>query len=111
MQYHCESCGKTEIIWNSRDGVTPFIVRCFFCKGEAKHINWDQDRRVVDFTPQPGTRIFRDKSKEDYLKSKKNYLEENWGERLQKVYETKEKALEALSKGWKEGLPECYCLK
>ena len=28
MKYKCEKCGKTEILWNSRDGVTPFMIKC-----------------------------------------------------------------------------------
>lgn len=33
MKYKCEKCGKTEILWNSRDGVTPFMIKCEKCDG------------------------------------------------------------------------------
>jgi len=52
MQYRCTGCLRTEILWNSRDGVTPFIVRCSECKADMQHINWQQDR------PQEDMRIF-----------------------------------------------------
>ena len=28
MKYRCEKCGQAEVVWNSRDGVTPFIINC-----------------------------------------------------------------------------------
>lgn len=31
MQYQCKTCGHLETIWNSRDGVTPFSMRCPSC--------------------------------------------------------------------------------
>lgn len=33
MNYRCE-CGHHELIWNSRDGVTPFTLSCPNC-GQA----------------------------------------------------------------------------
>lgn len=48
MQYKCEACGLTEMLYNSRDGVTPFIIRCVRCGGEAQHVNWKQDFRILN---------------------------------------------------------------
>lgn len=31
MWYQCKDCGAKERIWNSRDGVTPFGMRCPSC--------------------------------------------------------------------------------
>lgn len=33
MTYICQDCGHKEVIWNSRDGVTPFGTRCMACGG------------------------------------------------------------------------------
>lgn len=44
MQYLCKSCGYREIIWNSRDGVTPFGTQCPGCKApELYHVNFQGD--------------------------------------------------------------------
>lgn len=62
MKYHCESCGISEILWNSRDGVTPFIIDCTHCHGKdgAKHVNWDHDKCSPEYSPGPGMRVFVD---------------------------------------------------
>jgi len=58
MQYRCEACGKIEKIYNARDGVTPFIVSCIYCGGNAQHINWHEDIYDPEYIPEPGQRIF-----------------------------------------------------
>jgi hypothetical protein len=58
MMYQCERCLSAEVIWNSRDGVTPFIISCRICSGPAKHEDWQHDQRAVEYTPFPGQRVF-----------------------------------------------------
>lgn len=54
MQYQCDTCGKVSLIWNSRDAVTPFMVRCQ-CGGTRKHINWNSDICMPpEYVPPPG---------------------------------------------------------
>jgi hypothetical protein len=69
MRYCCKACNRIEIIWNSRDGVTPFAVPCKTCSKEAVHENWNLDERVVDYKPLPRSRVFIDTPKEihDFL--------------------------------------------
>lgn len=64
MIYRCNVCGRVEKLWNSRDGVTPFIIGCRFCGGEAMHIMWNSDMCVPDYEPHPRQRIFVDMTKE-----------------------------------------------
>jgi DNA-directed RNA polymerase subunit RPC12/RpoP len=64
MEYRCQDCSKEEMLWNSRDGVTPFIIGCRFCGGEARHIDWKADVRHTNYQPQPGERIFIDMTPE-----------------------------------------------
>lgn len=64
MNYKCKSCENEEKLWNSRDGVTPFIIDCKNCKGEAYHINFHLDKRLPDYKPIPGQRIFVDMTEE-----------------------------------------------
>lgn len=61
MVYKCLSCGHEERIWNSRDGVTPFIVPCELCGGEAQHYDWRRlDKREPDHVLVLGERVFID---------------------------------------------------
>jgi len=59
MQYRCARCSQVELLWNSRDGVTPFIIRCAQegCKGEMQHINFGRDRPVGELPNEAG-RVF-----------------------------------------------------
>lgn len=58
MRYACDACGHNEMIWNSRDGITPFSVGCRKCNKLANHIDWEGDIYAPDFRPQSGARIF-----------------------------------------------------
>jgi hypothetical protein len=59
MTYRTQDGAEEEVIWNSRDGVTPFSITLRSGR-EALHVNWASDRRVVDHQPAPGSRIFVD---------------------------------------------------
>lgn len=60
MEYRCKACGISEILWNSRDGVTPLYIASRCCGGEAVHVNWQNDQCVPGFQPPLGSRVFRD---------------------------------------------------
>lgn len=60
MLYQCEVCRHIEILWNSRDGVTPFIIGCTKCKGSMSHTVWHVDTRVEKLVPPDEMRIFVD---------------------------------------------------
>jgi hypothetical protein len=45
-------------IWNSRDGVTPFITFCQEYGIELQHVNFQQDRRDPDYKPMKGDLIW-----------------------------------------------------
>ena len=50
--------GRVEIVWNSRDGVTPFCIRCRHCGGEMTHVCWERDVYAPDYKPFAGQRVF-----------------------------------------------------
>ena len=61
MRYRCKACGGEEIVWNSRDGVTPFGIDCLACGGgDATHVDWQGDVYAPDHQPELGTRMFVD---------------------------------------------------
>lgn len=60
MQYECEECKHKEVLWNSRDGVTPFTIVCIKCGETAVHLEWGKDKRAPNYIPYVGQRIFID---------------------------------------------------
>lgn len=105
MTYHCNTCHRSERIWNSRDGVTPFCCHCL-CGGEMRHINWSGDRRDVNHLPKRGDRIFIDLPKAVHAIYMKIRVDKFWLDpNIPKFKETKEEVVEELLKTWKEGEP------
>jgi hypothetical protein len=60
MQYESDDGSVREVIWNSRDGVTPFGITAKDGKTELRHVRWREDRYAPDHTPALGDRIFVD---------------------------------------------------
>ncbi|KKM86143.1 hypothetical protein LCGC14_1281980 [marine sediment metagenome] len=61
MRYRCEECKRVEVLWNTRNGVTPFILSCKYCGGESSHAPpWQDDKRAPDHVPVYGDRVFVD---------------------------------------------------
>ena len=74
MQYRDKVTGETEVLWNSRDGVTPFGITSR--RGnDAMHENWQQDICVPRFKPAPGMRIFVDGTRENLRPGLKDYMQ------------------------------------
>jgi hypothetical protein len=59
MKYRSDDGTEEELIWNSRDGVTPFTITLRSGK-RATHADWQNDRRLPDYQPPAGSRIFVD---------------------------------------------------
>ena len=58
MQYACK-CGYAEVIWNSRDGVTPFCLACPSCgRPELHHVNFRGDVYMPEHVPHNGQRVW-----------------------------------------------------
>jgi hypothetical protein len=58
MKYVCQECGHSEMVWNSRDGVTPFIIGCTKCDGDMCHIGpWNKEK-THDTIPDDTTMVF-----------------------------------------------------
>jgi hypothetical protein len=57
MRYRDEKTGDIEIVWNSRDGVTPFVIDS--PKGHAaQHVDWQLDEYAPFHVPEIGDRVF-----------------------------------------------------
>ncbi len=79
MQYRDDVTGEVETIWNSRDGVTPFVIDSR-AGNTATHVDWSNDQRNPDFVPPHGMRIFVDASPNQahIRRSARAYVDQYW---------------------------------
>jgi len=63
MTYRSDDGTEEEQVWNSRDGVTPFVITLRSGKA-ATHVNWTADVPRPDYRPPAGSRVFVDITKE-----------------------------------------------
>ena len=79
MRYQDQVTGKIETVWNSRDGVTPFIILSPF-GNESHHVDWQDDVCNPDFIPPKGMRIFVDAlpTHRHIRKSARDYVDKYW---------------------------------
>lgn len=104
MTYACKY-GHRETIWNSRDGVTPFIVTCARCGAEANHVDWGKDVCDPLYQPKPGERFFVSMTPHDAEHLAREVVDRNWDapDRLmQQMYEDKADAIRRLSASYNE---------
>ena len=106
MTYRCLDCGKEEMLWNSRDGVTPFFIDCKFCKRESQHVNWQKDRRVTDYVPPKGQRIFVDMTDDRKKEIAKKRIEQVKGTDYEVPAEKYDEMLNDIVSGFHEGEPD-----
>jgi len=66
MKYRSDDKTEEEIIWNSRDGLTPMVITMKSGKS-GTHVDWFHDKCVPDYVPKPGERIFIDLTMEKAL--------------------------------------------
>lgn len=64
MTYQCSRCYFCERIWNSRNAVSPYSVRCTECLGIMYHVDWHLDIFVTDYVLKDGDRYFSDLTQE-----------------------------------------------
>ena len=104
MQYRCSN-GHLMIIWNSRDGVTPFGMKCRECDADALHINWQQDQCDPLYQPRAGELIWVTMTMEDARVLASEMVEKYWDHPdypMSETFPSKEEAIERLAKGYCE---------
>lgn len=63
MKYRHQKTGQVEWVWNSRDGVSPFLITApgeTALNGYMNHEDWGEDVLVPNFVPPIGMRVFID---------------------------------------------------
>jgi len=100
MTYRSADGTEEEQLWNSRDGVTPFVIELRSGK-MAQHVDWNRDRRIPDYVPPVGSRIFVDLTPERAREHAAVMVEEYWEHPetpMCDVYVSKEDAINELAK-------------
>ncbi|MDB4873218.1 MAG: hypothetical protein JWL97_4222 [Gemmatimonadales bacterium] len=101
MTYRSDDGTEEELVWNARDGVTPFVITLRSGK-QATHVDWRNDRRVPDHQPPVGSRVFVDLTPERARAAAEqrvdSYLADPvWGPRTLTQFGTRERAIEDLA--------------
>ena len=111
MMYVSDDGREIEWLWNSRDGVTPFIISSRNGKS-MRHSYWGEDRFDPDYKPQPGDRIFVDCKPEMVREKAVEYVNRYWDNAeypMKKVFadpRTREDAVQHFVTEWtKPGSP------
>ncbi len=92
--------GESELLWNSRNGVTPFCIRTRDGQGEMQHFGRDQP--VPGHRPAAGDRIFVDCKPEDALEHAEKLVAEGWDHPeypLSRSYDRREDAVRSFAMG------------
>ena len=100
MRYATKDGRESEIIWNSRDGVTPFGISSRQGK-EMFHEDWHADEYKPDHVPKKGDRVFVDITQERFNNLILKMIDHLWDDPkvpMSAMYKTKDDAFEALTK-------------
>lgn len=103
MKYASRDGAIVEWLWNSRDGVTPFIIRSVDGSAELYHVDWHLDRCVPGYKPQPGQRIFIDSTPELLQSKVVKYVETFWdnpNSGMAQQFANRDEAIAALLAHW-----------
>jgi hypothetical protein len=96
--------GRRELLWNSRDGVTPYVVATRDGKGEMHHVEWSRDRYAPDHVPEVGDRIFVDLTRDLAAERATVYVEKHWGNKemngVRASFSSKEEAIAQFADAW-----------
>ena len=99
MKYRSDDGTEEEVIWNSRDGVTPFVVPSKSGK-PMTHVDWKLDEYRPNFKPQPGDRYFVDATREIVTPELNKYVERIFTEHGGGYWNTRQEAFDALLPDW-----------
>lgn len=102
MQYRSDDGTEAEQLWNSRDGVTPFIISSRNGKS-MHHVEWNKDSCLPNFSPPKGMRIFVNATRELVTPRLREYVDKIFTEHHGGYWETREEAFEALLPDWLHG--------
>lgn len=104
MLYVSEDGLEKEILWNSRDGVTPFCIPNRDGTKTMGHTDWHLDRCVPNFIPLDGMRVFATISSQAEATARATKrVEDSWDSFFSQHFQSKAEAIEAIVKDYKIG--------
>jgi hypothetical protein len=110
MHYASEDGSIMEVIWNSRDGVTPFCIASKDGETELRHVDWHLDRPAPLHKPQPGDRVFVDMTEERATEKAEAFVEAHWEAKefpMRKYFASREMAIAHYASEWcQPGAPD-----
>ena len=77
MEYATSDGTEREILWNSRDGVTPFVLHSRSGR-EMQHVNFQNDICVPGHEPTDGQRVFVDATPELMRDQAVEFVNKHW---------------------------------
>lgn len=108
MRYRSDDGTELETVWNSRDGVTPFIISLPSGK-QATHVEWSRDEYTgPNYQPEPGTRMFVDTTPEQARADAEKRVDDYWDHPeypMSGSGRTKAEWIEVLCKDFRPGQP------
>lgn len=99
MAYMSDDGRIIEWIWNSRDGVTPFIVHSRDGSKQMSHVSWERDIYHPEHELQVGDRYFATHSEQSALDAAKRQVETNW-DRMRDAFSSRSEAIEYFASTW-----------
>lgn len=103
MEYVSSDGREVEFVWNSRDGIAPYIIQSRLGT-DLFHVRRYLDRYVPDFRPQPGARIIVDCSRERAERDAWRYAQKAWPQ-AHRLYRSMADLMEAHLLEWVPGAP------
>lgn len=107
MTYFCKDCGHKEIIWNSRDGVTPFGCGCPSCGKTLLHSDWGKDTYAPSHKLLSNQKYWRDGTPEEaeaFMRKRIELYRDKYpistGEAEKLYRQAREGTLSEFQKGW-----------
>jgi len=104
MLYRSDDGTEEEWVWNSRDGVTPFVIGSRSGQ-QMQHVEWQRDEYLPAYTPQPGERMFVDLTPERARELAERNAERFWDDPqypAHRQFDSKEELVSMLTKSYLE---------
>lgn len=104
LMKYVDTAGNVEWIWNSRDGVTPFIVMSP-AGLESMHEDWARDPYIPNHFPKLGDRVFVDLTEARAREKAIEFVDKFWADAkypMSESFVTRDEAVQSYIDTWIE---------
>jgi len=99
MQYETKDKLLREVVWNSRDGVTPFGFDSDKGLGTLYHVDFKLDRCLPNYTPVKGQLVFVNATPELVMPKVHERVEQSWAVAKER-FNSKREMIQYLVRDW-----------